>query len=211
MPQRQFQHITDASPRLAHTHRVLQKLAFEGISVLDLGSRDGSALKPLFDRPIGAHLVATDFHNRVENGIEFHSVDLEHPLPFESASFDCVICTDVIEHVERKQQLTREIKRVSRSKIIISLPNTQHRAYLGGLKRGNMGEKYVFDVEDGVDRHRWVTFYDENRKFVEKYFDVVEMVDIVDKPKHVWRAKRWPTQYVRNQFFYCEQKVQSEA
>lgn len=148
-------------------------------------------------------LVALDMYHRVENGMEFISHNLETPLPFDDDSFDVVICTDVMEHLENKHQLAREIARVSRKGVIVSLPNTQHRRYVKGLRKGDMGGKFVFAQEDGLDRHRWITFYDDNIAFFDRYFQIHERVDICDKPSHQWRTKIWPKSYAKTMFFNC--------
>jgi len=55
---------------------------------------------------VGADITA-------ENGAEILLVPGE-PLPFADASFDAVLCTQVLEHVEEAGQLAREMERVLR-------------------------------------------------------------------------------------------------
>lgn len=193
----------DTRPRVYHTRKHLDSLNIDQISVLDLGSRDASALTGLQKSGRFGRLVATDIHHRIANGVEFIAHDLEQPLPFQDHSFDVVICSDVLEHVERKNQLASEIRRVAREHVIISLPNTQHHKYVRGLRRGNMGEKYVFDVEDGADRHRWITFYDDNINFVSKYFSIERRIDICSNRLDLIMARLKPTKFVKNQFMVC--------
>ena len=198
-----MQHHVDTRSRAVLTHEYLKPFERDGVRVLDVGSRDGAAFDGLRARVKPERLVALDLHHRVENGVEFLSHDLETPLPFDDNSFDCVICTDVLEHVERKHQLARELARVSRDGVIISLPNTQHYSYVAGLRRGDMGKQYRFDVQDGSDRHRWVTYYKQNTEFVASYFSLKAQHDICKRKWHAPLARMFPERYTINQFYAC--------
>jgi len=197
----------DITPRLTQVRRFLAELDRNQLAVLDLGSRDGKVLRDLSCRGSYSRLVATDLHHRIDEDIEFVEHNLENLLPFEDNSFDIVICTDVLEHVEQKRQLIGEIQRVSREWVVISLPNTQHRKYVRGLRKGYMGKQYRFLVDDGVDRHRWITFYKDNVSFVEEYFLIVQQIDVCDKQSDTLPARFFPSSYVRNQIFFCGMKV----
>jgi hypothetical protein len=70
-----------------------------------------------------------------------------------------------------------------------------------------MGKQYQFLVEDGIDRHRWITFYNDNRLFVEEYFDIIEQVDLVDRNSHRFWAYFSPQSYVRNNVFFCQLRI----
>lgn len=193
----------DPRPRLALTHDFLAEFETDGATILDIGSRDGAAFERLRSRITPGRLVALDLHHRVENGVEFLSHDLETPLPFTDDSFDCIVCTDVLEHVERKTQLAREMARVARRGVLISLPNTQHYSYVRGLRRGDMGKQYRFDVEDGADRHRWVTYYRANTAFVAKHFQIETRVDICKRRWHAPLVQLMPERYTINQYYAC--------
>ena len=89
----------------------------------------------------------------------------------------------MIEHVENKNKLVTDIFQNCNSDVVISLPNTQHYRYVKGLVRGDMGKQFVFNVEDGVDRHKWVTFYKDNiqwlqHKAMENNFELIDYEDI---------------------------------
>jgi len=198
-----MQYQVDTRPRSVLTHEYLKPFERDGVCILDVGSRDGAAFDRVRAQVTPGRLVALDLHHRVENGVEFLSHDLEQPLPFEDNSFDCIVCTDVLEHVERKQQLARELARVSRKGVIVSLPNTQHYSYIKGLKRGNMGKQYRFDVEDGSDRHRWITYYKTNTDFVASHFTITAQHDICKRGWHAPLARILPARYTINQFYAC--------
>ncbi len=44
-------------------------------------------------------------------------------LPFQNQAFDCVLCSEVIEHIKPHEFAIREILRVSRNSVIVSTPN----------------------------------------------------------------------------------------
>src|ERR1043166_2084581 len=45
------------------------------------------------------------------------------PLPFQDRSFDSVVALDVLEHLYDPAQVLREAFRVSRKRVIVSVPN----------------------------------------------------------------------------------------
>lgn len=52
---------------------------------------------------------------------EFLGFDAEQ-LPFKSKSFDLVLCTEVLEHVPGWKQAFSELQRVSRKKVLVTVP-----------------------------------------------------------------------------------------
>ena len=46
-----------------------------------------------------------------------------YELPYKDNSFDLVICTEVLEHLEEPAKALKEILRVSKKYLIISVPN----------------------------------------------------------------------------------------
>lgn len=93
-------------------------------SVLDIGARDGH-----FSR------LLTDYFDEVT------ALDLEKPtfdfprvttvagditkLQFPDASFDCVFCAEVLEHIPALEQACRELVRVARHEIVVGVPYRQ--------------------------------------------------------------------------------------
>lgn len=87
-------------------------------------------------------------------------VDLEREtIPFPDNHFDCVLCLDVLEHLDSVHRTFDELCRVSRKNVIISLPNS-YRDYWGTLF-GRMQDRavnfkyYGLPVERPDDRHKW--------------------------------------------------------
>jgi len=98
-------------------------------------------------------------------------VDLEAgPLPFEDSSFDCVLCLDVLEHVDNMHYVFDELCRVTSRYVVVSLPNPWADFY-GMLRRGYYQENrpakfYYLPPEPPEDRHKWFFSTEEAEKFI---------------------------------------------
>jgi len=128
--------------------------------VLDVGS-GGAGLCSHLDRCISIDINPATYPNVF--------VDLEEGnLPFASDSFDCVVCVDVLEHLENLHHIFAETARVSRKYLIVSLPNN----WLGArpiIFRGDHTQSmkyYGLPIERPFDRHRWFFSYAEAEDFI---------------------------------------------
>lgn len=88
-------------------------------------------------------------------------------IPFANASFDTVVCTDVLEHLERCHAVFDELCRVARAHVIVSLPNPL-RNVLDWIAQGMRGplKHYGLPTERPSDRHRWFFGHDEATLFI---------------------------------------------
>ena len=94
--------------------------------VLEVGAGDGSILKLLADQNFAPEYFAVEIsesgveHIKSRNIINLKSVQLfdGYKLPFEDNSFDLIILSHVLEHVEHERLLLRELKRVARYCVI---------------------------------------------------------------------------------------------
>lgn len=128
--------------------------------VLDVGC-DVRTLKKL--RP------ELDYFGVDAGGTPDLTVDLEkHPrLPFEDRSFDLVICAEVLEHLDNLHQVFGELVRLSRGKLLVSLPNCWTAARRP-LSRGKGGiGHYGLPHQRPVDRHKWFFSLGEAREFMQ--------------------------------------------
>lgn len=104
------------------------------------------------------------------SGIPDICLDLEKidQLPFYNSSFDCVICADVLEHLDNLHLVFSELLRVTRKYVIISWPNNWVNAR-GPIHRGYGSFKnYGLPVEKPKDRHKWFFSISEAKHFVQE-------------------------------------------
>jgi len=94
--------------------------------VLEVGAGDGSILKLLADKNFAPEYTAVEIsdsgvaHIKSRNIPGLKSVQLfdGYHLPFEDDSFDLIILSHVLEHVEHERLLLRELKRVAKYSVI---------------------------------------------------------------------------------------------
>lgn len=94
-------------------------------SVLDVGCGDGQFLRWL---PDGYQKVGLDFSREALSRVGAPKVQgTVEALPFPDASFDLVTCFEVIEHLSPQafEPALRELERVSRRYIMVSVPNRE--------------------------------------------------------------------------------------
>ncbi|GAB2696051.1 hypothetical protein GCM10027037_19890 [Mucilaginibacter koreensis] len=117
-----------------HIVEVCKGLSFN--KVLEVGAGDGSILQYLADQnfaPLYAAVEISDsgvahiLNRRIKNLQSVQVFDGYH-LPFEDNSFDLIILSHVLEHVEHERMLLRELKRVA-NMLVIEVP----RDYKAGV------------------------------------------------------------------------------
>ena len=137
---------------------------FANSSILDVGCDQGYL----------RHLIDADsrYYGVGNRGAVDQLVDLEVDLlPFQTASFDCVLCLDVLEHVENIHEVFDELCRVTRRHVILSLPNA-YCTFWDMLRAGEYApdtpmKYHNLPVAMPEDRHKWFFCVSEARRFVE--------------------------------------------
>lgn len=105
----------------------IKKLNVE--SILDAGCGEGFTLEYLRVRKIGKTYEGIDFLKKaVEIGTKVHpNIKLKqasiYELPYKDNSFDLVLSTEVLEHLEDPRKALKEIFRVSKKFVVLSVPN----------------------------------------------------------------------------------------
>lgn len=111
--------------RLARTLNLLLALSrLEFRSFLDVGAGEGY-LSVLINRLLSAEGVALELSleaaRRARELFGIRSVVADaHELPFPDGSFDLVLASELIEHVERPWQVAAELRRVARRYVVVS-------------------------------------------------------------------------------------------
>lgn len=148
--------------------------------VLDVGC-DQAVLKSLLP---GADYFGIDIMGQPDLVVDLEKTER---LPFEDAKFECVVCSDVLEHLENIHRVFDELVRVARGTILISLPNNWANARLPLARgRGSIGF-YGLPVMRPLDRHRWFFSLEEARAFLEAQAQchrlVVREMHAMEKPR----------------------------
>jgi ubiquinone/menaquinone biosynthesis C-methylase UbiE len=103
----------------------LMRLLPEGRhSVLEIGARDGhfsQLLASRFEEVVALDLDRPDFEISGVTPVKGDVTALE----FEDNRFDCIVCTEVLEHVEKLREAADEISRVARHEVLIGVPYRQ--------------------------------------------------------------------------------------
>ena len=117
------------------------------------------------------------------------TVDLEatERLPFDDNAFDCVICSDVLEHLDSLHRTFGELVRVCRSALIVSLPNNWTNARQP-IERGHGSfSHYGLPADRPVDRHKWFFSLADAQAFYyaqeERYPVSVQECFAMEKPR----------------------------
>lgn len=106
-------------------------------------------------------------------------LDAEYPWPIADDTFDAVICTEVLEHLNEFHRAFSELMRVAKRYVLISVPNALPAVYgyvtrrpvviedgtPPGMAVGRFAKFYGLPVERPEDRHRWFFSYSEARAF----------------------------------------------
>lgn len=156
--------------------------------VLDVGC-DKAVLKKLIP---GLEYTGIDVGGEPDLRINLEEIER---LPFDDGSFDCVVCSDVLEHLDNLHHIFGELVRVSKGSLIISLPNNWTNARRPIEKGRGSFDKYGLPADKPVDRHKWFFSLTEAVDFFkgqEKKFPItIEELHATDKPRPaVMRALR---------------------
>lgn len=127
--------------------------------ILDVGCGEAYLKKFLKD----IEYIGIDKGNFADIQIDLERID---KLPFDDCSFDCVLCLDVLEHLDNLHIVFDELIRVSKKHIIISLPNNWVNARVPIQRgRGKIGH-YGLPAHPPNDRHKWFFNTEEAFNFV---------------------------------------------
>jgi 2-polyprenyl-3-methyl-5-hydroxy-6-metoxy-1,4-benzoquinol methylase len=113
---------------LQHPHdKILEIFAELGLrgKVLDAGAGPGVISSKL--KGLGFDVYAADINPGLfsAEGIDCMRVDLDEKMPYEDGLFDCILSSNLIEHLEDQYTFIRECYRVLREKgkLLVTTPN----------------------------------------------------------------------------------------
>jgi 2-polyprenyl-3-methyl-5-hydroxy-6-metoxy-1,4-benzoquinol methylase len=98
-------------------------------SILDVGAGEGFTLEALRKQKLAKKLEGIEYmDDAITLGKKMHpQVTIKkgniYELPYKPNSFDVVICTEVLEHLDEPNKALEELKRVTKKYIILSVPN----------------------------------------------------------------------------------------
>ncbi len=103
----------------------------------------------------------------MDDAPEVIGCNLEEGIPVPDDSFDIAVALDVVEHLENAHFIVKDMMRVARKGIVVSLPNMYYWSFRWNFLRGRgISGKYTFPPMPPVDRHRWILSYDESVEFM---------------------------------------------
>jgi hypothetical protein len=105
--------------------RALGHLRFE--SLVDIGGAEGykaALVRDVFGTDVYSCDLSAAACRRAKAifDVDGESVDI-HALPFADGQFDVVLCSETLEHVARIEDATRELLRVARKAVVITVPH----------------------------------------------------------------------------------------
>jgi ubiquinone/menaquinone biosynthesis C-methylase UbiE len=119
----------ESDPGLVHRRNLVRRLLPRnpGARVLEVGCGDGEMTAAITGAD-GAGVVALDLsRRRLERtaqrapGTRLVQSSV-YELPFADGSFDTVLCTDLLEHLDEPDLAVRELVRVASSRVLLSVP-----------------------------------------------------------------------------------------
>ena len=143
-------------------------------NVLDIGCGEGFTLKMIYDDHGSLELTGCDIsksataHAKTLVPTAEIFINSGYDIRLEDKSFDIVMCSEVLEHVDAPEKMLAEIKRVCRKNVLLSVP---HEPYfmLGNMLSGKNIKAFGNDPEH--IQHFSITKF---KKLCNEYFTEIE-------------------------------------
>ena len=157
-----FQTFTTRKERYEFLQTNFKKILLKSKSILDVGCDENYFKKIYGDKVFGIDIA----------GQPDRKVDLEkETLKFlPDSSYEVIICTEVLEHLDNLHEVIEELMRVSGKYIIISLSNCANIRYLIHILRTKKtGKFYGLPLSKPEDRHKWFFSHREIAGFAHQF------------------------------------------
>jgi SAM-dependent methyltransferase len=151
--------------RLTLPHLV-RHLRPEGARVLDLGAGSGSMSQLLHSA--GYSVDACDLEPGLFRyaGVECRRADVSERLPYDDATFDGVVCAEVLEHIDGHERLFREVQRILKpgGVFLFTTPNVMSiKSRLSFLWTGFPHSFYPLEIAEQSPQQWHISGYSGNR------------------------------------------------
>ena len=110
-------------------------------TILDAGCGEGFTMERLLKSGVGKKIEGIEYSKdaltlgkKLFPNLTFREGSV-YDLPYKDNSFDLVVCTEVLEHLKEPEKVLKEALRVSKTNILISVPNEPF-FMLGNFMRG---------------------------------------------------------------------------
>lgn len=112
-----------------------------GNDLMEFGAGTGNFVKELLNFGYRGVITCADIIDRpdsIPGNVHWIQADLNHPIPLPDQSFDTIISTEVIEHLENPRFVFREFHRLLRpgGTLIVTTPNQESLRSLAGVLVG---------------------------------------------------------------------------
>lgn len=99
------------------------------VSILDVGAGEGFMLELIRKNKVAKKIEGIEYMDdaiklakKINPKVKIKKGDI-YKLPYKAGSFDLIICTEVLEHLDNPKNALIELKRVAKKYLILSVPN----------------------------------------------------------------------------------------
>jgi SAM-dependent methyltransferase len=179
-------------------------------TILDAPSGQGALSKSLETLGFKVFQGDIEIKNILYRNSRCVQLDLNHFLPFKQSTFDYVVCTEGIEHIENPHHLIREFGRLIKDDgyLIVTTPNVMtiksrlrflFYSYLDFFKYfGPLPPEAKYTIQEHDHQHLNPIFWGEMKFILEKYGFKAERVEtnrMVRKWKLIFPLIKWFVKY----------------
>jgi predicted SAM-dependent methyltransferase len=177
MIKKSFEHFKNRNGRATFILNRFKEYIEESSTILDVGCDNNILKQNLQNKKV----IGIDIGGNPDFTID---LDKDKLTRFTNNSFDMVICTEVLEHLNDFHSMLNELFRVSNKYVLISLPNCMDVfTKYNFLFHNKISKYYGLPLEKTNDRHKWIFFWNDIDNFFKAYCKKNNL-GIIDKFLH---------------------------